>query len=237
MRVLAGGPTRDTESAMYRLHVDSLHAQGGFGVTYTERHFEIDVLHLPTSDPGGPRWHAEKLERVAEARHRMLGHCRDGGYDGLLMVDDDVIIGPGVLDRMWSVDADVVYGVFWTRADWGQPEGPDAPQVWDVHPYGFTPQTWEMLNREGVNEIAVSGGGACTLIRGRALNNGYYPLLRSLRYAGGMWYGEDRRFALECELRGIEQIAVTGLNIVHLHEDSQRTQAALAKARAMVGLG
>ncbi len=40
-------------------------------------------------------------------------------YDALLMVDTDVILGPGVLRRMWEVDADVVYGVYYTRSDWG----------------------------------------------------------------------------------------------------------------------
>jgi hypothetical protein len=223
---------------MFRLYVEGLKAQSGFGVAFSEDHFELDMLHLTNPDPGGPRWDAPKLETVAGARQDMLDAALVDHFDGLFMVDTDVIVGPGVLERLWAVGADVVYGVFWTEENWGQPEGPYAPQVWDVHPYGFTPETWQALNREGVNEVPVFGGGACTLIRGGALAKcAYWPLLESLRHSGGMWYGEDRRFALDCEMRGIRQVAVTGLNIVHLYKNELRTTDALRRARKAVGLG
>src|SRR5690606_8665855 len=130
----------------------------------------------------------------------------DNHWDALLFVDTDVILGPGVLERMWAVDADVAYGVFWTEADWGQPEHGPAPQVWMHHPYGFDRETWRALKAPGVNEVPVNGGGACTLIRGRGFESRYWPLLEGIRYAGGMMAGEDRSYCIGLECRGIRQV-------------------------------
>lgn len=251
MRVLAGGPARETTSALYELHRHGLEVQSGFGLAKTEEQFEVVVRHEIVPDPGGPRWHDAKIEAVAKVRQGFLRRVlterssnvlRDwnNGTDdrdrAVFMVDTDVILGPGVLERMWAVDADVVYGVFWTDADWGQPvEGP-APQVWRCHPYNFDRETWEALTAKGVNEVEVYGGGACTLIRGRGFESRYWPLLESIRYNGGMWGGEDRTFALGLETRGIQQVAVTGLPIYHCHHEHQQTAEGLEVARKEVGL-
>lgn len=248
MRVLAGGPARETESDMFRLHVEGLKVQEGFDLT---------IRHELVPDDDGPRWHHDKIERVAKARQGFLdtaAYAKDSvpvpipeasairpsrrvasGTHALFLVDTDVILGPGVLERMWAVDADVVYGVFWTEADWGK-GSPIWPQVWDVHPYRFRETTWDALNRPGVNEIEVLGGGACTLIRGRGFESAYWPLLESIRPLEGMWGGEDRTFALGCETRAVRQVAVTGLPIVHCYTDAMRTPHALDVARREVGL-
>lgn len=246
MRVLAGGPARETTSEMYALHRHGLEIQSGFGHVPTEKQFEVVVRHEIVPDIGGPRWHDEKIERVARVRQLFLDLRWDVDasgapvgpfHDALLLVDTDVILGPGVLERMWAVNADVVYGVFWTEADWGHAPGVKRwPQVWDVHPYGFTQGTWEALAGKGVNEVPVLGGGACTLIRGRGFESRYWPLLNSIRYCGGMWGGEDRTFALGCETRGITQVAVTGLPIYHCHDPEHQTTEGLRVAKQDVGL-
>lgn len=234
MRVLAGGPTRETSSLCFQLHKQGLEAQAG--------PFEIEVRHEVTTDPGGPRWHADKIERVAMVRQAFLGLARDPvedwlikPYDALLMVDSDVILGPGVLERMWAVDADVVYGCYWTRADWGGSMA-DWPQVWSIHPYGWQPSVLEALRAPGVNEVPVLGGGACTLIRGRGFESRYWPLLDSLRPLPGMWGGEDRSYCLGLECRGIKQVAVTGLPIKHCYHVGDQTRPALERIRKEVGL-
>lgn len=239
MRVLAGGPARETTSALYELHRHGLEVQSGFGLAKTEHQFEVEVRHEIVPDPGGPRWHDAKIEAVAKCRQGFLLGADPmfvGKHDALLMVDTDVILGPGVLERMWAVDADVVYGVFWTEADWGQPVGDVAPQVWRAHPYNFDRETWDALSASGVNEVEVYGGGACTLIRGRGFESRYWPLLESIRYNGGIWGGEDRSYALGLETRGIKQVAVTGLPIYHCYHPHQRTADGLAVARDEVGL-
>lgn len=242
MRVLAGGPARETTSDLFELHKHGLEVQNGFGHVPTEKQFDVVVRHEIVPDIGGPRWHDEKIERVARVRQGFMdfawtAHLDQPEFDALLLVDTDVILGPLVLERMWAVDADVVYGVFWTEADWGNAPGVTRwPQVWDVHPYGFTQGTWDGLTRKGVNEVPVLGGGACTLIRGRGFESRYWPLLNSIRHCGGMWGGEDRTFALGIECRGIEQVAVTGLPIYHAHHPHQQTADGLEIARKEVGL-
>ncbi len=218
--ILAGGPARETESEVFQLHREGLKAQGG-----------VVIRHEVVPDPGGPRWNPAKIERVAKARQTMM----DVGYPDpcLFMVDTDVICGPGVLERMLAVDADVVFGVFWTKSSWGGPWG-DWPQVWDINPYGFRPETGKLLLEDGVNEIEVFGGGACTLIRGRGFESRYWPLLDSLQGAPGMWGGEDRSYCLGLETRGIRMVAVTGLPIVHLHAD--HSPLAVQEARVATGL-
>jgi len=252
MRVLAGGPARETSSDLYRLHCDGLRAQAFDGC-------EIVVRHEIVPDVGGPRWHHDKIERVAKARQAMMEAVHDDfgvhgreawvagapaiGADALFMIDTDVIVGPGVLERLWAVDADVVVGVMWTRSDWGQPVTSDvAPQVWFTNPYSWHPNDipamtcWNALCEPGVNEVEIKGGGAVTLIRGRGFESHYWPLFDSLRAAPGMWGGEDRTYCLGLEARGIRMVGVTGLPIVHLYTPELRTPAKLAEARKLVGL-
>lgn len=214
---------------MFRLHMQGLEAQG-----------EVTIRHEIVEDDDGPRWHHSKIERVARVRQRFMDECTPNDYasapggdlvyvgpdettpDALFMVDTDVILGPGVLDRLMAVDADVVYGVFWTECDWGTAPGVEYwPQVWSHHPYRFDEDTWAALCEPGVNEVEVRGGGACTLIRGRGFESRYWPLLESIRFEGGMWAGEDRSYCLGLEARGIRQVAVTGLPIEHLYTPEQ----------------
>ena len=237
MRILAGGPARETDSALYRLHKRCL----------IKQHAEV-VHHIVVEDTGGPKWHAEKIERVARARQDMLDWAK-ASYDALLMVDTDVILGPSIVERMAEVDADVVYGVFWSR--WTGFTGP-MPQVWDEYPYGLSRGLQQALlqgleftdSRFGfemdsgtVKEVPVLGGGACTLIRGRALDCRYSPLLENLvtHSDGDMWCGEDRSYGVRLMASGITQIALTGQPIVHLDTAQKQSEEALTEAEMMVG--
>lgn len=237
-KILAGGPTRETTSLVFQLHSEGLEAQADG--------FEVEVRHEVTKDPGGARWHHDKIERVARVRQQFLeaGHPVPPGYglysdthpfEALFMVDSDVILGPGVLRRMWEVDADVVYGCFWTRSDWGGSIA-DWPQVWTINPYGWDQETADALRAPGVNEVEVYGGGACTLIRGRGFESRYWPLLSSLRRIPNMWAGEDRSYCLGLECRGIKQVAVTNLPIRHCYEIQDQTRPALERVRKEVGI-
>lgn len=266
MNILAGGPARETESAVFKLHEEGLEAQSFaprapiLSSSSTEEEIgvaarvvtgaRVQVQHEVVRDAGGPRWTRQKIARVAQVRQRFMKRCQPWSEtlpNALFMVDTDVICGPGVLERLMQVDADVVFGVFFTQASWGGPYGP-WPQVWTKNPYGFDPLSAELLT-EGldgiVNEVEVFGGGACTLIRGRGFESRYWPLLDSLQVghddtviredARGMWAGEDRSYCLGLEARGIRMVAVTGLPIVHLH--TERSDEAVARAREEVGLG
>jgi hypothetical protein len=227
-KILAGGPARETSSLVYQAHRDSLGAQADG--------FDVDVQHVIVADPGGPRWQMDKIWRVGQARQVFIEQATPPTkYDALLMVDTDVILGPGVLKRMWEVDADVVYGVYWTNSDWGG-EMANWPQVWNINPYGWTPEVAEALKAPGINEVEVYGGGACTLIRGRGFESRYWPLLQSLQPYRSMWAGEDRTYCLGLETRGIKQVAVTGLPIHHCYTLADQTKPALERIKTKVGL-
>jgi hypothetical protein len=214
---------------VYQLHREGLEAQADG--------FEVEVRHEIVTDPGGPRWQHGKIERVAKVRQEFMDRAMPGEwhYTPLLMVDSDVILGPGVLKRMWEVEADVVYGVYWTRSDWGGEMG-DYPQVWNITPYGWTQDCADALKAPGVNEVEVLGGGACTLIRGRGFESRYWPLLQSLVPHNSMMAGEDRSYCLGLECRGIRQVAVTGLPIRHCYTLADSTRPALDRIRQEVGL-
>jgi len=226
---MAGGPVRDKNSTsrISRLWREGLKANG----VETIDAREVD-------DPGGARWTLRKIERVAHTRQEMINDAVINGVYELWLVDDDVIVGPGVLDRMRQAHADVVYGNFLTSCNWGG--YPDLwPQVWMTHPYGFRghPLHLEKLRSEQDLELEVKGGGACTLLRGRALRQARYaPLLEGLRSAGGMWCGEDRTFAMYCEVHEITQLAVVGQPIMHLHECDDLTEQQEKAVREYVGL-
>jgi hypothetical protein len=136
---------------------------------------------------------------------------------------------------MWEVDADVVFGVYWTRCDWGG-EMADWPQCWNITPYGWTQDCADALKAPGINEVEVLGGGACTLIRGRGFESRYWPLLQSLVPHNSMMAGEDRSYCLGLECRGIRQVAVTGLRIRHCYTLADQTKPALERIRKEVGL-
>ena len=226
MKVLAGGPARETESDLFRLHKNSLALQQGG--------FSVGVRHDVCPDPGGNRWDSEKMDRVARVRQTFMDEARASGA-ALLMVDTDVVLSRYVLERLWQVEADVVYGVFWTN--WPGFDDPQ-PQVWDYHYFGHTPsfrgwmRAWK-AERGPVAEREVLGGGACTLIRGRGFESRYWPRLESLARIPGqhMWGGEDRSFCIGLECRDIRQVAVFGLPISHMDKPRLQTPEALDKIK------
>ena len=245
MRILAGGPTRSVQAPIWKAHRDCLLGQR------LSSEYTLDVDHQECPDTGGPKWDGRKMEQVGRVRQGFIDRVRTQQYDALFLVDDDLLLGDWVLQRMLDTDADVVYGVF--LSNW--PGGLNRkPQVWDVSPYGQTPDLDSRLS-EGMSildsgfgfdmlmgeprEIEVFGGGACTLIRGRGLESNYAPLLESLRRRNGadMWGGEDRTFCLGLETRGIKQVAVTGLPILHLDTPEKQTPAAIAQAIPMLKVG
>jgi len=221
MKILAGGPARETGSDLFKLHVECLEAQG-----------DVTVRHIHTPDIGGPKWHRAKIQRVAPARQEMIVNAAVGPFDALFMVDTDVLAGARVLERMLKVDADVVYGVFWSYwPGFNEPQ----PQVWDRHPFGHSAHMKRFMTRakrdRTISEYTVLGGGACTLIRNRGFESRYHPLLESVSEIGGMWEGEDRTYCLGLETRGIKQVAVFGLPIMHLDTPESSTPEKLAAAR------
>jgi len=233
MKILVGGPAREMESEMFQAHKRCLENQ---------ENIEVDFFYLEdtgaTNHVGreGHRWDPRRVQRVARLRQRFLDtFFYDGGaYDYAAMVDTDLLCGKFTLVRMVRelerVDAQVAYGVFWT--DWGQ--GPQ-PQVWDVQPYGFRDPKLATRLADG-ETVRVAGGGACTVFtRAAAECCRYYPLIDSLPRDGTMWFGEDRTFALCCEVHRLRQVAVGDVRIAHLYDERMRTSDKIQYALNTVG--
>jgi hypothetical protein len=142
------------------------------------------------------------------------------GYDAVFMCDTDLLLGDGVLQALMDQPSPITYGVFWTK--WAGAGG-EQPQVWDMHPGGWLPNSKALgvLLRGGATEVL--GGGACSLIWTAAIRRGarYYPRLRSLPH-DNLWRGEDRTSTLTAEVNDLQQIAVGGLPIVHLYSEMDR---------------
>lgn len=197
-------------------------------------HFVHDTEAVPDDIKGNlHRWHVHNIDRVAKIRQKFLDYFMEMDYDYAMMVDTDVLIAPNtirvMIEEMEAHEAQVAYGVFWS--DWGN--GPQ-PQVWEIQPYGISEKLYESLTRR--ESVQVRGGGALTLFSRTAADLcRYYPRIPSLPQNGSMWVGEDRTFALCCEVHMLKQIAVGKVDAVHLYKEEQRTAEAIKRGLQLVG--
>ena len=218
---------------LWDAHIHCLENQEGVEVSF--KHYRDDGTGGYAVE-GTHRWQEEGIERVSILRQRFFNHAlkRTHEWDYFMMVDTDLLLAPDTLKRMLAererFDAHVAYGVFWTQ--WS-PGGKPQPQVWDTQPYGISDHLYRRLqNRE---TMIVHGGGACTLFNWSAIDEcRYHPRIPSLPKDGSMWRGEDRTFALCCEVNQLTQIAVGDVKIAHMYSEAQRTEAAILKGLEMV---
>lgn len=232
-KILAGGPARDDTSPLFNAWKRCLTAQKGVDIDFR---YKVDTDQNPDTVRDTHVWDVNSFERVAKLRQSFFcAFNKDLSYDYLLMVDDDILIDDTTVQTLIRElqyhQAHVAYGVFWTV--WG--EGiPPLPQVWDEQPYGHRDPDLltRLYNRE---TMIVRGGGACTLFDRTATEQcRYHPRIESLPMRE-MWQGEDRTFALCCEVRKIKQIAVAAPRIVHLYKPSMRTPKMIQVGLRMAG--
>lgn len=169
------------------------------------------------------RWEESAMCAVAAARQAVIDEARRRRCD-LLMVDDDVLLGPEVVDRLRRVQrrhGGIVFGVFWTQF---QPGRATCPNVWMRHDFEF-PARW--LLPGGMERIErVYGGGACTLIPFEHLHpETYWPRLEVAQEPG-----EDRWASTRWGVRNVPLWGVNRLPIEHLYQSSLRTEEATRSA-------
>jgi len=233
MKILAGGPVRAAEGPLFDAWSRCIHAQKGVDIDLMYR---VDK-HQDSADVKDTHvWRDAAIERVARLRqHFFCAFNEDKDYDYLLLVDDDVLIDDTTVQTLAQQlryhKAHVAYGVFWTV--WNE-DSPPLPQVWDEQPYGFRdPDLLTRLNNR--ETMIVRGGGACTLFTRTATEQcRYHPRIESLPF-GNMWRGEDRTFALCCEVRGLKQIAVASPRITHLYKPRMRQPDFITLGLRMAG--
>ncbi|HEY9724288.1 MAG TPA: glycosyltransferase [Oscillatoriaceae cyanobacterium] len=187
-------------------------------------------------------WTEHLAWRVAGFRNQMIQVTLSGGYDGLFMLDSDLVLHPQTLKCLIEARVDVISEIFWTR--W-TPTETEAPQVWLTGQYvTFQQKRWEknlspdecrrredewfaILRRPGV--YRVGGLGACTLFSRRTFELGAnYNEVPDLEYNG-----EDRHFCVRAATLGITLYVDTHYPALHLYrnEDLARVPAYRAGMR------
>lgn len=181
------------------------------------------------SDAAGPthQWTPQAMNRVGEAKNRLIRLALEQGYDYLWLVDCDLILGPTTLLSLYHTDGPIVCGVFWTR--WQDtPDCPPLPQVWLRHPYqldgrGKDQPTFlhDLATRQ---RVPVWGQGACTLYRTDVFRKGVsFTLLPDLP-TEGMWIGEDRHLCTRAERLHVPMLGDGWPDIFHVYHDRQRAE-------------
>lgn len=173
-------------------------------------------------------WREELIWRVAAYKDQMINVARREQYDGLFLIDSDLVLHPQTLRQLVRAQVDIISEIFWTK--W-QPDVPELPQVWVSDQY-----TMHVANRQerltqdeigrrqqvflnrlrlpGVYEVG--GLGALTLISSRALQAGVsFKEIRNV----SMW-GEDRHFCIRAAALGLKLYVDTHYPAFHIYRDT-----------------
>jgi hypothetical protein len=188
-----------------------------------------DAPVFSDSHPLTHQWSGQAMQRVGQLKNALLKECVTSGYDGIWMVDSDLIFSPRTLWSLYYSDAPIVCGVFWTR--WQDvPDCDPLPQVWLRHPYQLDGRGMDspeflrrLVNRE---RVQVWGQGACTLYRSDVLTKGVcYDYLPDLP-TEGMWQGEDRHLCVRAERLHVPMMADAWPAIFHAYSPAQQSEGA-----------
>ncbi|MDI4649662.1 methyltransferase domain-containing protein [Cohnella hashimotonis] len=170
-------------------------------------------------------WKEALIWKVAAYKDSILSVARNEGFDGVFLIDSDLILHPKTLQRLVLANKEIVSNVFWTS--W-QPGTRPMPQVWLHGEYEQYPlerrQTpteaqkaletelfYGRLRMPGVYEVG--GLGACTLISREAIEAGVsFAEISNLGY-----WGEDRHFCVRASALGLKLYVETTHPAYHLY--------------------
>lgn len=139
----------------------------------------------------------------------------DGDYDGLLLIEHDMIVPPHAAQRLWDTDAPVVYGAYQLRH---KMNCVNLFQFVGDNGLGMSlslyPRELQQARQDGC--VRVSGAGfGCLLIK--------RPVLEAVPFVD-RGNAPDLPFAKDCVTRGILQIGRTDVECGHIDLDwAQRT--------------
>lgn len=171
------------------------------------------------------RWNQSLVDKVTAFKNGIIKYAIDKEYDYLFFIDSDIVLHPKTLDRLISVDKEIVANIFWTK--WN-PQVEELPQVWLKDAYNLyshtsndnitqaevqrrTSEFLQMLRKPGTYKVG--GLGACTLISRSALLKGvnFNPV-----YNVSFW-GEDRHFCIRAAVLGIQLWVDTYYPAYHIY--------------------
>lgn len=191
-----------------------------------------EVFVFPALEPGDYRcdesthyWSNALMLRVGEWKNRIIQFALDREYDGLFLVDSDLVLNPVLLEHLAGLDKDIVSEIFWTCWHPGQRL---EPNVWLFDEYDLAQRSpGEEISQETVKEreeqfleqlktpgvYEVGGLGACTLISRKALLKGVdFSHIPNLTIRG-----EDRFFCIRAAVLGLKLFVDTSFPAYHIY--------------------
>lgn len=178
-------------------------------------------------------WTDSLVWKVAGFKDQLIDYAKQHKYDGLFLVDSDLLLQPETLEVLLQSDKDIISEIFWTS--W-TPNSLPAPQVWLTDEYTqyerfrneqLTPEEQYLrqysffgkLRVPGVYEVG--GLGACTLIRKKALEAGVsFSRIKNLSF-----WGEDRHFCVRAQALGLSLFVDTHHPAFHLYRETDFPEA------------
>ena len=176
--------------------------------------FTVATSKAPTGDYPGIE---EKLARILEAYQSGRRKCLAGEYTALLTVESDVIIPVDALEKLLTVDAGIVYGLYCLRSS-GEHE-------WNLHrpgqkggPYLNKSYSRNELASSFLGQILPVGGlgQGCCLIRREVLEQIGFRWDPLMPYMAPDW-----GLAVDATSAGITQMGHAGVVCGHIMHEGQ----------------
>ena len=164
------------------------------------------------------QWSDLAVSRIAQIKNHAIERFLESSMAShLFLVDADVLVAPGTIDHLTSVERPIISAVYWTQF---RPGDPFMPNVWDRDKYGF--DSIDSILRLGhPGHHAVGGLGACTLIERHVLEAGIdFSPIPNLR----IW-GEDRHFCIRAMCAGFPLAADSCVTPFHIYRADLLDQA------------
>lgn len=154
----------------------------------------------------------EKMRNVVAQYQRARQMALEGGYDALLTVEDDMVIPPDAVQKLYETDAPVVYGVYMLR------HGTHTLSAWQYigdknlgMSLSLYPDEVRRYWQQGWARVCGVGWG-CTLIRREVLE-------RVQIYSAEPTDAGDLTFARNCLAAGFVSIARFDVPCLHIEPD------------------
>lgn len=162
-------------------------------------------------------WKEDSFARITAIKNKAIQYTIENGYDGIFLVDADLILHRNTLSHLLSLEKDFVFEIFWTVF---HDQLFAKPNCWDVHPWDYySAQTMFNLREKGT--FPIGAGGACTLISREALLKGLsFEKIKNLPYGG-----EDRHFCTRAEALGLEIFVDTHFPAYHIFKEELLDEA------------
>ncbi|NIK76715.1 hypothetical protein FHS15_001840 [Paenibacillus castaneae] len=192
-----------------------------------------ELLTVYTRNEHTHYWSNELIDKIASWKDDIITTARDQGYDGLFLIDSDLLMHPAALQSLILAEKDIISTIFWTQ--W-QPGTMELPQVWLKDTYwpfqsdrtmtagedaDAAIQLVMKLRIPGIYEVG--GLGACTYISRTGLEKDIsFRKIPNLSF-----WGEDRHFCVRAAALGLSLHVDTKYPAFHIYRDSDLIRADL----------